>query len=683
MKKLLSLSVVVFALWSCSNQSTIFLDANTTSSTQNGSADHPYQNLSQAYEQMSEKKSDHCVELIFSAGTYYFDRGFLFDERFSNVTLKSQPNQRVVFSGGRSLPVETQLQADGVTHKLDLSAVQGVYLGELHNTGFSRPFLNTWVELFVNGEPMHLSRWPNEGMIPLGKVLDAGSNPRQGDFSKRDGVFKYDSTRISSWEFNDDMWISGYFHYGFADDALRIKSLDKERQEITTDGPTLYSFASGSPWQRYYFYNIREEVDQKGEYFVDRPNLAVYFIPQHDQITSLVLSQLDQVMFDVYQAQNVVFEGITFEHSRAAFISMVETQNCTIRNCEFSNSGSLAVIVGLGISPFKDFLHEGTGESVRGMVGNLSQHIYSNNTFNRQAGRNNTIEDCTFYNLGTGAVSLGGGDRLTLEEGNNQVIGSTFHDNNRIEKSYRPHIDLMGVGNKIIGCELYNCSSMAILMHGNNHLVENNYLHDICLEADDQGAFYYGRNPSECGTVIRGNLFANIPIGSFGTSAVYCDDGACGIIVDSNIFYSTGHRSVLLGGGSDNTYTNNLFINTPCGIYVDNRLENWSSGLIATDGIFEVRLKEVAYDQYPYDSVYPYMSDYIPNKARPQRNLSQGNIFTGINHQYEGDSSWITKKDDYRLSDSITLSAYSLESLREAISANDTISSFTQIIDRL
>lgn len=78
---------------------------------------------------------------------------------------------------------------------------------------------------------MHLSRWPNKGMIRMGKIIDEGSVPRNNDFKNRGAIMEYDSLRVSSWEFTDDMWISGYFKYGYADDALRIASLNKEKRQ--------------------------------------------------------------------------------------------------------------------------------------------------------------------------------------------------------------------------------------------------------------------------------------------------------------------------------------------------------------------------------------------------------------------------------------------------------------------
>ena len=64
-----------------------------------------------------------------------------------------------------------------------------------------------------------------------------------------------------------------------------------------------------------------------------------------------------------------------------------------------------------------------------------------------------------------------------------------------------------------------------------------------------------------------------------------------------------------MGGGSDNTYKNNLFINGQIGIHADNRLQNWGKSLIAQDGLFEKRLKEINYKEEPYSSTYPYLKD--------------------------------------------------------------------------
>lgn len=666
---------------SCTSTHFFYVDSNYSGTLSDGSPEHPFRNFDTAYRQVTKLKEKHpktAVSLIFKEGSYTFNRGYLLDEKFSGLTLEAAPGEKVTFSGGIELPIQTNIMPDGRSHKLNLNQIENLDFGNIHNTGFSRPFLNSWVELFVNGKPMHLSRWPNKGMIPLGKIIEPGSAPRTGDFSHKSATFVYDSLRISQWEAREDMWISGYFKYGYADDALKIAHIDKLKKEITTDGPTFYGFASGSPWQRFYAFNIKEELDEEGEFYLDQKEKALYFIPYGNSISSLHLSQLNEVMFDIYKARNITFRNITFEYSRAALISLVETKDIHIKDCIFRNCGSLAVIVGMGIEPFEEFVHEGTGEPIRGLVGSLSQHLYAHNAFYRHGGKNNTIEHCTFYNLGAGAISLGGGNRLTLEPGNNTVKQCTFYNNNRIEKSYRPHIDLTGAGNKIIGCELYNSPSMAILMHGNNHLIEGNYIHDVCLEVEDQGAFYYGRNPSECGTILRHNLFANIP-NIYSTCAVYNDDGAGGLIVDNNIFYNAGRYGVLLGGGSDNQYTNNLFADMQYGLHVDNRFQNWSKALIEKDGLFEKRLKEVNYNKEPYASAYPYLKDYLPNDSLPKRNLVSGNVFFGIDHLSDNEK-FLNCKDNKFIPRKIALKNFSLKSLENILLRNEETKAFSSIL---
>lgn len=682
MKTIISLLIVlVCSFCSCTSRQVVYVDSSYSGTLSDGSSEHPFRNFESGYKQIAkikEKSPGTKIKLIFKEGNYTFNRGYLLDEKFSNLTFSAAAHETVTFSGGIELPIQTEIMPDGRTHKLNLSPIKDLEFVHIHNTGFSRPFLNSWVELFVNGKPMHLSRWPNKGMIPLGKIIAPGSNPRQGDFSNKSGTFVYDSLRISTWKARDDMWISGYFKYGYADDALRIAQIDRRKKEITTDGPTFYSFASGSPWQRFYAFNIKEELDEEGEFYLDKKEKTLSFIPYGKSISSIHLSQLNEVMFDIYKAKNITFENIIFEYSRAALISMVKTEQVHLKGCTFRNCGSLAIIVGMGVEPFKEFVHEGTGKPTRGLVGSLSQHLYANNAFYRQGGKNNTIENCTFYNLGAGAISLGGGDRLTLEPGNNTVKECVFYDNNRIEKSYRPHIDLTGVGNKIIGCELYNSPSMAILMHGNNHLIKGNYIHDVCLEVEDQGAFYYGRNPSECGTILRRNLFANIP-NIYSTCAVYNDDGAGGLIVDQNIFYNAGRYGVLLGGGSDNQYTNNLFANMQYGLHVDNRLQNWSKSLIKKEGLFEKRLKEVNYNKAPYASAYPYLENYLPNDSLPKRNLVSGNVFVGIN-QLSDNKQYLECKDNQFISQKIELKEFSLEALKSFLSKHEETQIFTDII---
>ncbi len=620
-----------------------------------GSIHSPFATLEKAVQETEKKrllKPDELISIQLREGTYYVEKTVNILPVLSNLEIEAYQNEKVTFSGGNSISLENMKPAaeinntSGKAWKVDLKKAGITNFGQIRNVGFARPYGSSWGELFVNKKPMHLSRWPNNSMIPMGKVLETGSVPRNGDYSNKGGTLNYDSLRISKWAKEKDAWMAGYFMWGYADDMVQIANVNTKKNTIETASSTLYGYGDSKPWRQWYGVNILAELDVPGEYYIEREEGMLYFISDEKEITTLEFSVLEDPFVNLEAAKNVTISGITFECSRGLGIAMNNTENVTIKGCAFRNLGSLGIVMGKGIEPFTDYRHEGTGKTKSGIVGSLQQHIYANSTFNTEGGSNNKIIDCQFYKLGAGGVILGGGDLLTLEAGNNVLENCVFHDLNRIEKSYRPAVYLTGVGNTIRHCEIYNTPSMAIyMMFGNNNIIEYNYLHDVCVEAEDQGAIYYGRNPAERGNIIRYNYFENIP-DHFNTCAIYHDDGACGMIVFGNIFYKAGKWNVLLGGGSDNVYQNNIFIGNKIGLHVDNRLQNWSKALLDKNGLFEKRLNAVDYKNPPYSTQYPELISYFENPALPKRNLVENNVFLNVEQLLDGKKEWLDYKDN-------------------------------------
>lgn len=617
-----------------------------------GTADLPFATLHGAMGEVVKLRStgqSNVITISLRGGIYRIQETLHLDSTFSDLIIRAYPGEKVIFSGGNQLPLHLLTLTNGMKgtlkqYRLDLNEAGIRDYGELRNVGFARPYGASWGELFVNNKPMNLSRWPNQGMVPLGKVLNKGSVSRNDDFSNRGGIITYDSTRIDLWSKENDAWMAGYFMWGFADDMVRIAGVDTSTNTIKTASATMYGFGYGEPWRQWYGVNIIAELDADGEYYVDRKNGILHFISNEKNIGSLEFSSLETPFIELNDCSNVILKGITFECSRGIGIAMHNTHGVTIQGCAFRNLGSLGIAMGKGIAPFKEHRHEGAGTAQPGIVGSLQQHLYQNSTFDSEAGAHNKIVGCLFYNLGAGGVILGGGNRLTLEKGHNVVENCVFHDLNRIEKSYRPAIHINGVGNAVRHCEIYNLPSMAIYLYfGNDNLVEYNYFHNVCLEVEDQGAFYYGRNPSEQGNVLRYNYFENIP-DRYNTCAIYHDDGACGLLVYGNVFYRAGKWNVLIGGGSDNVYQNNIFIGNRWGIHVDNRLQNWGKALLEKGGVFDQRMAAVNYSQPPYSIHYPHLSTYFEMAALPSGNLVDNNVFVQVDQLLDGDKAWLDFK---------------------------------------
>jgi len=627
-----------------------------------GTIEKPFATLEKARKAVRKilaKEKNISIAVYFRAGDYFLKNSVVFDSLDSGtgdnpVTYSAYNNEVVSFSGGISIPVKyaTPVKDDLVLNRFPLTAKNKILqidlkrsgikdFGTLTPRGFARPYQPAPMELFCNKAEMHLARYPNDTLIPLGKVLDPGSIPRNGDFSHRGGKFQFSIDEPDRWAAAKDIWISGFFRYGYADDAVQIADLDLKNRIISTRQETLYGFESGKNFQRWFAYNLLEEIDSPGEYYIDRTSGILYFYGPEEELKTIEVSMLEEPLVQLKNTSFIHFNGINFECSRGIGVYIEKGNDNKIDNCVFRNLGIVGVCVGKGIEPFAELTHEGDGQPASGKLGSLMNYMYKHTTFDREAGTGHIISNCEIYNTGSGGISLGGGVRLTLKKGNNQVANCSIHDFNRLDRSYKAGINIDGVGNVIRNCEIFNCPGSAILLHGNDHLIEYNSIHHAVTDGDDMGAIYYGRDPSEFGNKVQYNFFHHIGNDHGLIVSVYHDDGACGMEVTGNIFYLAGKRSVLIGGGSDNAYRNNIFIESPMAFHLDNRLMGWAKANVDKDGIFQKRLEAVNYKQAPYATAYPKLKNYFEDSpALPKRNFIENNVFVNIKLIHNGNADW-------------------------------------------
>ena len=571
------------------------------------------------------------ITIFFRKGVYSFKQSFSLNSLDSGnettpVTYCAYPNEEVKFSGGISIPVSKAINITDrkILDRLVPEARKNILqvnlrtlglndFGILKPKGFGRPSSAAAMELFCNEQAMKLSRWPNDSLVPIGKVLDPGSIPRNGDSSQRGGKFTYAVTRPARWKEANEIWISGFFRYGFADDAVRIAKLDTINKTITTARETIYGFEGGKEFQRWFAFNLLEEIDQPGEYFIDRDNGMLYFYPPAGKLSSISLSILETPLVSLLNASHIVFQNIIFENSRGIGIYIEKGKDILIENCTIRNMGMMGISFGREIKPFES----------------------------REAGAGHVVKDCDIYNTGSGGIILSGGDRLTLKKGNNQILNCRIHDFNRLERSYKAGVNIEGVGNIIRNNEIFNCPGSAIYLHGNDHLIELNNIHHAVTDGNDMGAVYYGRDPTEQGNKIRNNFFHHIGNDHGMIMAVYHDDGACGMEVTGNVFYKAGSRTVMIGGGNDNIYRNNIFIDCPLAFHLDSRLTGWAKGFVADSGLFKQRMEAVNYKRSPYSTAYPELVNYFKDSlGLPKRNFIENNVFVNVKTLHNGKKEW-------------------------------------------
>jgi hypothetical protein len=627
----LLLTVYPILILSCIGANPIYI-STVGADSGNGTLKHPFLTLGKARDflrikRLSGEKGPYSI--LLKGGNYYFPSSVKFDERDKELTISPYKNEIVRFTGGITIdprkaklvvgsPQENIFPKNKRSHILmvDLKEIGITNYGELEQVGYGHHPVCLWMELFINGKPCHLSRWPNDSTIAIGKVIDNGLASIDKKSEPHGGKFIYPGNRPSKWKASNDIWIFGYFKYGWADDAVKLASIDTLEKKFTTAQPHNYGFSSGAPWNAWYAYNIPEEIDAPGEYYIDRKEGILYFY-NPGKIERLEVSVLADPFIVIEKAEKITIQGITFDCARGIGVDIKSCTQCILKDCTIQNLGSYAInisdINGIGI------------------------------------GKKNGLVNCSIYQTGEGGVHLGGGNRQSLEPAENYVENCSIHDFNRIVKTYCAGVQISGVGNRISHCEIFNAPHVAILLSGNNHLIEYNNIHDVCLSTDDVGALYYGRDPSMRGHLVQFNYFHELGK-IYHTSAVYHDDGACGMNVFGNVFYKAGTLPSLIGGGSDNSYANNIFIDSPLAIHIDNRLH--SSDWIKPGNLFENELIAVKYNQPPYSIKYPELARYFEDDLGvPIRNRIENNVFVRIKKVIDGYPKFLDYSDNNFVTD--------------------------------
>ena len=541
-----------------------------------GSAARPFRTLTRARDALRNAADRAGSTVWLHDGAWELTAPLELDQRDSGtaaapVVWRAVHPGAAKLRGGRDLPGLGQPVTDAaIRARLDPSARDTVRvfdlaaagidnLGQMSARGFRRPYVNPGLELFADDQALRIARWPNEGAVLIGAVKDKGSIPRDGDYANRGGTFAYEGTRPERWLAADDVWLSGYFNYGFADDTIRLAKIDPAAKTLTMAQATMYGIATGAAYRHWVALNLLEEIDQPGEYYVDRTARRLYVWPPAG-VKRYSVSLLDAPLVCLEGASQVMLRDLTLELGRGIGVYIERGEGCTLAGCTLRNLGTLGVCIGQGIAPDTVYRHEmPDGQPVSRQLGSWHEYIYSHPTFDRQGGRGHQVLSCDLYGLGAGAVSLGGGDRVSLTPAGNAVRNCHIHDFNRLDRTYKGAVNLDGVGNEVSGCLIHDAPGLALYLHGNDHLIARNEVHHTLTIADDMGVFYMGRDPSEAGNRVTNNFFwANgSPLG--GSCVIYCDDGGSGTSITGNVFWRNLASPFWFNGGRRQLVESNLF----------------------------------------------------------------------------------------------------------------------------
>jgi hypothetical protein len=441
------------------------------------------------------------------------------------ATLKRLPRQSA------QKVMEGDLRTAGITNLLPL-----VLGGFASGRGFKTHPAH---ELFYNGEAMRLARGPNEGFLRIADVAVKDGTKGYDREGSKTGKFSYSGDLPAKWVGEPDLLLYGYWFWDWADSYERVASIDPEKRLITLAEPWhTYGYSIGAP---FYAVNALSELDQPGEYYLDRVRLRVLFYPPTKlDSAEAELSVFPELMVKLENVSNVCFERLTWELGCNDAIHVNGGANCRFAGCVVRRFA-------------------GTGIEING-------------------GRKHTLLSCDIYSMGRGGAVVRGGDRKTLTPGGHVVENCDIHDLSRIDHTYTPAVALGGVGHHVAHNRLHDVLSSALNVGGNDHTIEYNEVFNAVQESDDQGGVDMFGNPTFRGNVYRYNYWHHIgnwrAVGEqpkCGQAGVRLDDAISGTLVYGNVFErcSTGKNgfgAVQIHGGKDNLVENNLFIDCAAAI---------------------------------------------------------------------------------------------------------------------
>ena len=459
--------------------------------------------------------------------------------------------------------------------------------------------------LFTGGRHGTLARWPNAGFTSFTEVVDHGGRPVKGPDGRTapgGGAFVYGEARAKRWKVAEGVWLNGYWTHDWDNRSVRVAGYGEENGRadvvrLAADVP--YGVMNGT-WgrkdRRFYAFNLLDELDAPGEWWLDRARKLLYMIPfdgRPSEADETTLSFMHVPILTVEGAHHLRFERLSFEYGYGNGI-VATGSDLVFADCRIANLGGDAVTV---------------------------------------RGERNVVRGCEVCNVGRSGITVSGGDRWRLVKSGTRIEGCHVHDWAFYQRTYAPGVGVDGCGVTLRGNRLHDAPHTAVLYGGNEHLFESNEVFRVLLETGDAGAYYTGRDWTTMGNVLRCNYTHDLGAegGHANTMGFYFDDCDCGDAVYGNVFHNVA-RGIMVGGGREHPIRGNVFSRCRIGLSIDCRGMTWRQWNSREHGgdswMLEEKAKQFDYTNGVWAAKYPRLAKIMRDHPRePLYNPVEDNVF--------------------------------------------------------
>ena len=613
-----------------------------------GSAAKPFATFGRAAEAvMSAPEGNYKITV--APGDYEFQKSVRFTKsKMKGKTLSivgiADGKKRARLLGGRTVSGDNLAEvtdsavlakipkdAEGKLYFLDLKKFGMTDYGKLGRRGWGYGNPAFEMEAHKNYAALTCAKYPNTVKpAPIGEVLDHGTITHdvvglkkiERDPNPRGGTFVFDSPRVARWAGAPDPWIMGNMSTGWAYEHTPIKSIDADKKSITLGAPSVYGVWSNTPKKSergyparadlgvrgFHIFNLLEEADADGEYYIDRKNGIFYVIlkepPTKDD--AFTFSLVSAPLLEFRDVSGVSISNVDISISRGVGLTVSNCSNFKISGCVFSGC-------------------------------KLGADIFGNNIkFDRCIVRYNTA----------GGMVFRGGDEKTLSRANSEITNTEFYENATRRERGSHALTIRGVGLRLANCHFHDHPDHTVVYGGSYITIERNIFERCCRNASDMGVIYGGGISGAHGRIVRYNFFtenlANEGDDKSAICGVYLDEGGFDVNVHDNIFCRTGTQAkspafgaIYIHGGANARATNNVFIDCDsafgCQPWTDKRyaekLENRKNN---HKFLWEMMNSEV------YKKAYPPIEKML-DPSQPRLNYAENNRVFGTSMAMNGD----------------------------------------------
>ena len=509
------------------------------------------------------------ITIWFREGTYVLNEELTFNaDDCDNVIYRSYPNEDVKFSGAIELTDWTVGKINGNT----------AYITDVDTDTLC------FRSLFKGDKRLPISKWPKTGSFTVANSSDADAFDPSSDFFKLHTAFYADTNEIKNFKNLKDVNVR--IMHKWCDDILPLHSVNTGNGRIELTKPAAMNIEIGD---NYVYENVREAVSKAGEWYLDRSEGKLYYIPfVNETPESLTLSApITEKLISVNGVSNITFSGIKFVNTDWDFVSGAWGANTDKNNPLYKNIRYDATHPQAAYET-PAALHIMNASHIDFI--NCEFKNISNTAIKYDAGStDSTVKSCLFDEIGANAVYINGPfvipagtSGITVTDCHIRYYGRIY--NNAIGVLLI-HASDCNIRNNEIHDGWYTAVSVGwnwgYTEHPTNNIkVQNNLIYNIGNGwlSDMGGIYTLGIQPD---TVLSGNIIYNVGCydgnTGYGGWGIYLDEGSSEITVEKNLVYDCSSQGFHQHYGKDNLIKNNIFALNKDGQFIITRNEEHNS----------------------------------------------------------------------------------------------------------